>query len=49
MCEDRNKNEADAENEGARTNRRGQVPISSVEMGRKGRTQPKQVKGAVVV
>ena len=32
MCEKKNKNEAEAENEGPRTNRRGEVLMSSVEM-----------------
>ena len=35
MCEKKNENEDEAENEGPRTNRRGEVLMSSVEMGRR--------------
>ena len=49
MCEKKNENEDEAENEGPRTNIRGEVVMSSVEMGRRGGKQPKQVKGAEVV
>ena len=49
MCEKKNENEDEAENEGPRTNRRGEVLMSSVKMGRRGGEQSKQVKGAEVV
>ena len=47
MCEKKNENEDEAENEGPRTNRRGEVLMSSVEMGRG--VQPRQVGGAEAV
>ena len=46
MCEKKNENEDEAENEGPRTNRRGEVLMSTVEMGRRGGKEPKRVKGA---
>ena len=46
MCEEKNENEDEAGDEGPRTNRRGEVLMSSVERGGK---QPKQAKGAEVV
>ena len=46
MCEKKNENEDEAENEGPRTNRRGEVLMSTVEMGGRGRKEPKRVKGA---
>ena len=46
MREKKNENEDEAENEGPRTNRRGQVLMSSVEMGRRGGKEPKRVKSA---
>ena len=49
MCEKKNENEDEAENEGPRTNRRGEVLMSSVKMWRRGGEQSKQVKGAEVV
>ena len=48
MCEKKNENEDEAENEGPRTNRRGEVLMSSVEMGRREGRQSKRVKGAEV-
>ena len=49
MCEKKNENEDEAENEGPRTNRRGEVLMSRVKMWRRGGEQSKQVKGAEVV
>ena len=49
MCEKKNANEDEAENEGPRTNRRGEVLMSSVKMWRRGGEQSKQVKGVEVV
>jgi hypothetical protein len=49
VCEKKNENEDEAENEGPRTNRRGEVLMSSVKMWRRGGEQSKQVKGAEVV
>ena len=46
VCEEKNKDENKAEDEGPRTNGREQVLMSSVEMGRRGGKQPNQVKGA---
>jgi hypothetical protein len=42
----RNENEDEAENEGPRTNGRGEVLMSTVEMGRRVGKEPKRVKGA---
>jgi hypothetical protein len=41
-----NEDEDEDENEGPRTNRRGEVLMSTVEMGRRGGKEPKRVKGA---
>jgi hypothetical protein len=46
VCEKKNENEDEAENEGPRTNGRGEVLMSTVEMGRRGGKEPKRVKGA---
>ena len=46
MREKNNENEDEAENDGPRTNRRGEVLMSTVEMVRRGGKQPKRVKGA---
>ena len=46
MRGEKNENEDEAEIEGPRTNRRGEVLMSTVEMGRRGGKEPKRVKGA---
>ena len=46
--EKKDENENEAEDEGPRTNRRGEVLMSSVEMGRREGRQSKRVKGAEV-
>ena len=44
MCEKKNENEDEAENEGPRTNRRGEVLMFTVEMGRRGEGESNQNK-----
>ena len=46
MRQETDENENDAENEGPRTNRRGELLISTVEIWRRGEKEPKRVKGA---